>query len=129
LGTGLKRPSLSHFAGVDIGGTKTALVLGESPGDDRIRILEKIVFPMDAGKSPAAILDGIGAALPVILGKHGIERDGIAGCEALLRDAALAVVAEESLRISRDACRIVPAGLGDALGDYAALAVAIHGPE
>ena len=47
-----------------------------------------------------------------------------ARCEALLRDAAIAAVEKESLRISRDSCRIVPSGLGEALGDYAALAVA-----
>ena len=32
----------------------------------------------------------------------------------------------ESLFLSREACRIVPAGLGESLGDYAALSVAIY---
>lgn len=79
-GINLKRPALSHFVGVDIGGTKTALVLGESSGDDGIRIQGKTVFPMGDRKGPEAILDGIGDALPAILGKHGLKPGDIAGC-------------------------------------------------
>jgi glucokinase len=74
------RPALIRFIGVDIGGTKTALVLGESSAGDRMSIREKIVFPMGDGKSPAAILDGIGDALPALLIKHGLQPGGIAGC-------------------------------------------------
>ena len=34
------------------------------------------------------------------------------------------VIAQEALPLAREVCRIVPAGLGEAVGDYAALAVA-----
>ena len=44
--------------------------------------------------------------------------------EHLLRPAMEATIARESLRYASDACRIVPAGLGERLGDYAALSVA-----
>jgi glucokinase len=71
---------LSQFIGIDIGGTKTALVLGESLKGDGIRILEKALFPMAAGKGPAAILDGICGALPGILEKHKIKSADIVGC-------------------------------------------------
>jgi glucokinase len=74
------RPTLSHLIGIDIGGTKTALVLGESLEDDGIRILEKSVFPMGAGKGPISILDGIADALPGILNKRGLGPGDIAGC-------------------------------------------------
>ena len=33
---------------------------------------------------------------------------------------------EESLPLSNKVCRIVPAGLGESVGDYAALSVAIY---
>ena len=37
------------------------------------------------------------------------------------------VLAEEALPAAVARCRIVPAGLGEAIGDYAALAVAFAG--
>lgn len=45
-------------------------------------------------------------------------------CESLLKDAALSVIERETLLPPRSACKIVPAGLGEKLGDYAALSVA-----
>lgn len=45
--------------------------------------------------------------------------------EQLLRDGLIRVVKRESLPQSYDACRIVPAALGDEIGDYAAIAVAM----
>lgn len=46
--------------------------------------------------------------------------------EALLRDTALEIVRRETLERSRLACKVLPAGLGEKLGDYAALAAAIR---
>jgi glucokinase len=43
----------------------------------------------------------------------------------LLWPAAKDVIGRESLIHSRKVCRVVPAGLGDSIGDYAALAVAV----
>ena len=45
----------------------------------------------------------------------------------LFEDTMRKVIREEALAASRDACRIVPAELGDAIGDYAALSVAYTG--
>lgn len=45
----------------------------------------------------------------------------------LLLPYAKKVIERESLRISRENCKVVPAKLGDKLGDYAALAVAQYG--
>ena len=47
----------------------------------------------------------------------------------LLQQAMQQVIERECLPISRRACRIVPALLGDRLGDYAALAVAAAGGD
>lgn len=47
--------------------------------------------------------------------------------EELLRDEMTKVIEKETLAASRNACRIVPAMLGDSLGDVAALCVAVCG--
>lgn len=44
----------------------------------------------------------------------------------LLWPEAQKVIENESLALSRGVCRVVPAGLGEKLGDYAALAVAVY---
>ena len=52
-----------------------------------------------------------------------------ARCEGLLRDGMLRTLAQEALPASLAACRILPAALGDRIGDYAALAIAMAGVE
>ncbi len=47
-----------------------------------------------------------------------------ARCEHLLREAMEREIEREALPRSRAVCRVVPAALGEAIGDYAALAVA-----
>lgn len=49
--------------------------------------------------------------------------------EALLRPKMEEVIARECLSLSRSACRILPARLGETLGDMAALSVAADGLE
>lgn len=49
--------------------------------------------------------------------------------ESLLRDTALEVIDRECISHSRNICKIVPAGLGEELGDYASLAVAVYEHE
>lgn len=44
--------------------------------------------------------------------------------EALLRGPMEEVIKREALSYTRDVCQVVPAGLGESLGDYAALSVA-----
>ncbi|MFN8486012.1 MAG: ROK family protein [Caldilineaceae bacterium] len=48
---------------------------------------------------------------------------------ALLWAAASAVIEQEALGLSRKVCRVLPAALGEQIGDYAALAVAAYGLE
>ena len=50
-----------------------------------------------------------------------------ARCEDLLRPIAMRVLTEEALPAAVQRCKIVPAGLGEAIGDYAALAIAFAG--
>ncbi|MHB0913150.1 MAG: ROK family protein [Armatimonadota bacterium] len=48
-----------------------------------------------------------------------------ARCEELIRPEMERVIAAEALALTAGACRVVPAALGEAIGDYASLAVAI----
>ena len=50
-----------------------------------------------------------------------------ARAEHHFRDAMQRVIDREALPLSRAVCRVVPAQLGDAIGDYAALSVGIDG--
>ena len=52
-----------------------------------------------------------------------------ARAEKWFRETALRVIEEEALIYPRQVCSIVPAALGVAIGDVAALSVAIHGQE
>ena len=45
----------------------------------------------------------------------------------LLYPSAIEIIKEESLRIPMESCEILPAGLGDSIGDIASLAVALNG--
>ena len=48
-------------------------------------------------------------------------------CEDLLLPAIEETLSDEAIERSRGVCTIVPAGLGEMIGDFAALAVAIEG--
>ncbi|HUW41600.1 MAG TPA: ROK family protein [Rectinemataceae bacterium] len=62
-----------------------------------------------------------------VLNPETIVIGGIfARCEALLRPAMERVLERESLSRSRAVCSIVPAALGENVGDYAALALALE---
>ena len=44
----------------------------------------------------------------------------------LILPSAQSVIEKEALRYAREVCEVVPAELGEKLGDYAALTVAIY---
>ncbi|MGI6565750.1 MAG: ROK family protein [Limnochordia bacterium] len=50
-----------------------------------------------------------------------------ARCEQLLRPGALQVIAEEALPDAAQRCQVVPAALGESIGDYATIAAARYG--
>ena len=52
-----------------------------------------------------------------------------ARAETLLRKKMLAVIHREALAYSAECCKILPAKLGDRLGDFAAISVAVYGLE
>jgi glucokinase len=71
------------------------------------------------GKGLAILIDVLNPERIVIGGVFARARD-------LLEPPALAVIAQEALEISRERCAIVPAGLGEEIGDIAALSVAAY---
>ena len=58
-----------------------------------------------------------------------IQRSIFMRAEKLLRDEMQKVIDAECLKASADACRIVPAALGESIGDVAAVSVAADGIE
>lgn len=75
----------------------------------------------------------LGVGLSILIDLLNPERIIIGGiymrCETLLRPIALKIVKQETLPSSRAACSILPAGLGEKIGDYSSIAVAIEGIE
>lgn len=72
---------------------------------------------------------GYGLAILIdILNPQKIVMGSIyARCENLLRDSMMQVLKQECLELSLGACQIVPATLGEQIGDVAALCVAMNG--
>jgi glucokinase len=75
----------------------------------------------------------LGAGLSVLIDLFNPERIVIgsvfARSEVLFREEMEKVIAREALAEAAAVCAVVPAALGDAIGDYAAVAVAQRGLE
>ena len=85
--------------------------------------LAKAVFETSAfylGRGLAILVDILNPEV-IVIGSV------FARCEDLLRPTAMRVLAEEALPDAVKRCKIVPAGLGEAIGDYAALSIAFAG--
>lgn len=59
---------MTYFLGVDLGGTKTAVVLG----DEEAQVLEKASFPTDHAGGPQKVIEDIKRAASEVCGRHGI---------------------------------------------------------
>ena len=75
--------------------------------------------------------DYLGRALAVLIDILNPERIVIgsiyARAERHFKDGALSAIRREALSLSSGVCEIVPAGLGDSIGDIAALSIAWNG--
>ncbi len=87
---------MKHYIGIDIGGTKTAILLINGDG----KVLERTQTVTEVGSMGVRLGD-------------------------LLFDPARKEIEKEAVPGAAAACRIVPAALGEAIGDYAALCVAL----
>ncbi|MCI8742327.1 MAG: ROK family protein [Lachnospiraceae bacterium] len=102
-------------------GLGDAASLGEraAAGDlDAIRLWERV--GEDLGRLLALLMDILNPEM-IVIGSVFVR----AG--AYMREAMEQVLEREALAASREACRVVPAALGESLGDMAALGIAMAG--
>lgn len=106
-----------YLLGFDIGGTKCAVITALW---DECR-LQKEVYRLSGkylGKGLAILID--------LLNPERIVIGSIfARSQSLLWEAAKLEIEKEALPLSASVCRIVPAELGEQIGDYAAIATAL----
>lgn len=68
----------TYYAGIDIGGTKCAVLLGRvSNADGSIEVLERYAAPTDTKAGPYATIDGFDRYLAPMLAEHEIQAIGI----------------------------------------------------
>ncbi|HZG87081.1 ROK family protein [Paenibacillus sp.] len=98
----------------------TAKLVGEAAqaGDPLALDIFRLVGKQ-LGRGLAVLVDILNPDTIVIGSIYGRQRE-------LLEPVALATLAEEALPISAASCRVVPAALGEAVGDVAALSVAMN---
>lgn len=85
-------------------------------GDEDARAVYRLSGGM-LGRGLAVLIDILNPEM-IVIGSV------FARSEALLRDAMEQTLQQESLAYARRACQILPAALGDRIGDYAALSIA-----
>jgi glucokinase len=98
----------------------TAKTVGEAAeqGDPLALEVYRIVG-RQLGRGLAMLIDILNPERIVIGSIYGRQR-------TLLEPVVLDVIRQEALPMSREVCQIVPAGLGEAIGDYASLSVAMQ---
>lgn len=69
---------MKALVGVDIGGTKTAVVLGRLTGREP-EILERQAFPTEHGRGPGPVVDRICSTARAMLAAHSIAMEDLAG--------------------------------------------------
>lgn len=68
---------MKHSVGIDIGGTKCAVILGASNDQEGITIVDKIAFPTEVEKGPQYTIDRICHEIEAISRKNGIPNEMI----------------------------------------------------
>lgn len=88
-------------------------------GDEQcIQLIEQMAHQL--GRGLALLIDLLNPQ-KIILGSLYLRQ------QAVLDPIMLNVLKQETLSLARNVCQILPAGLGEAIGDYAALAAACNG--
>ena len=70
---------MSNLIGIDIGGTKCAVILGQYTEQEVISIIDKISFPTEVQKGPQHALDKINDSIEGILERNSRKPDNIYG--------------------------------------------------
>ncbi|MDO5311277.1 MAG: ROK family protein [Clostridia bacterium] len=116
------------FTGIDIGGTKCAVISGSAETGIRDKIKFATTNVGETIENIIKAVEQLGAGLSVLIDILNPEKIVIGSVfersEELLRDKMERVINAETLSYAREVCEIVPAQLGDSIGDWAAIAVA-----
>ncbi len=105
----------SGFGSITAGSVADAALAGD-------RLAKKVycIAAQYLGQGLAILVDILNPERIIIGSVYGRQRQ-------LLEEPALDILSQEALPLSLQACEIVPAGLGDAVGDYGSLAAASYG--
>jgi glucokinase len=110
---------VSFCAGVPELDHLNAKILGEAAkAGDELALEIFGICGRHLGRGLAVLLDILNPEV-IVIGSI------FARCRELLWETMIEVIQRESLSLTREVCRIVPAGLGEEIGDYSALAVAM----
>ena len=111
-------PRLYEAAGGDLSNI-TAKLIGDLAEQEQDALCLSIYEKCGArlGETLSLLIDILNPEL-IVLGGIFLRSEG------LIRPAMERVIEAETLRFSRQVCRVVPAALGELIGDYAALSVA-----
>lgn len=113
---------------------RAAGLLGDMPDPGKLTAKD-VAIAAQAGDALALhILETtgtyLGMALSILIDMLNPERIVIgsiyARCEQFIAPAMQRVIAAEALELSRQVCRVVPAALGEDIGNYAALSIALR---
>jgi len=111
------------YLGLDIGGTKCSLVAG----DNNFEIKHKITFETRTERGYKLILDEFMKHIDDVLNPECIVIGSIyARNESLFQPEMMRVLRQEAIPAALQVCTVRPAALGDSIGDYAALCVAVY---
>lgn len=97
--------------------TAKAIAAAAWAGDETAKEVYRISGEQ-LGKGLSALVDILNPEV-IVIGSI------FARCRELLWDSTKAVLEKEALAVSLGCCRVVPAALGEAIGDYAAIATAL----
>ena len=77
-GAGVSGLHSGHVIGLDIGGTKCAVVLGRSEGDD-LAVIDRLAFPTETGRGPAYAQGRIFETIREMLAKYHLGGEDLRG--------------------------------------------------
>lgn len=117
LQMGEQVPFCNSIADLDAVNAKT--VAEEALKGDKLAIEIYRICGYYLGKALSAIIDILNPEVIILGGIYGRS-------QVLIEPAMRQIIERETLSHSRNVCRIVPAGLGESVGDYAALSVATY---
>lgn len=135
-GDGIAKQAVAYTKKLILAG-KTPAWVRDGVADEVISVQELAAYANNGDADAIAIFETagekLGAAVSIIMDVLNPARFVIGSifvrCEHLLRPAMERIIEKEALVYSRNVCQVLPAALGEQLGDYAAVITALVGLE